>query len=153
MGNTVKKSNTKYKEEDLLSVDIDKTPYFSFKGKIFNARCCSVYDGDTFTALFIYNGEFIKYKCRCYGYDSPEMKPLLSKLNREEEIQLAHKAKERFIELVEKSKNNLIRIECLDFDKYGRILVNVYNGVDKQSINDIMISEGHGKPYFGGTKS
>lgn len=141
------------KNINLKEINPEEIPYFSFKGKIITARCVSVYDGDTFTVLFEYNNEIIKYKCRCYGYDSPEMKPLLSKENRDQEIKLAHKAKERFLELINKSVNGLIRIECLDFDKYGRILVNIYNGVDDKSINNIMIDEGHGKPYFGGTKS
>ncbi len=141
------------KSINLKEVNPDSIPYFTFKDKVFTALCSSVYDGDTFTAIFEYNNEIIKYKCRCYGYDSPEMKPLLSKENRDEEIKLAHKAKERFLELVNKSINGLIRIECLDFDKYGRILVKVYNGVDDKSINNIMIDEGHGKSYFGGTKS
>jgi endonuclease YncB( thermonuclease family) len=138
--------------ERLKKTNPDSIPYFTFKNKILDAKCCSVYDGDTFTIIFMYNGEILKYKCRCYGYDSPEMKPLLSKENREEEIKLAHKAKDRFLELINKSPNGVIKIECLDFDKYGRILVNVYNYVDKDSVNDIMIKEGHGKPYFGGTK-
>jgi endonuclease YncB( thermonuclease family) len=136
----------------LKKTNHDIIPYFSFKNKILDAKCCSVYDGDTLTVIFIYKGEIIKYKCRCCGYDSPEMKPLLNKENREEEIKLAHKAKERFLELINKSPTGLIKIECFDFDKYGRILVNVYNNVDNDSINNIMIKEGHGKPYFGGKK-
>lgn len=139
-------------DELLKNTDHEKIKYFTFKDKTFIAKCCSIYDGDTFTALFIYKNELIKYKCRCYGYDSPEMKPLITKENRDEEIKLAKKAKERFLQLVNKSPNGLIKIECLDFDKYGRILVNVYNNVDVKSINNIMIDEGHGKPYFGGTK-
>ena len=38
------------------------------------------------------------------------------------------------------------------FDKYGRLLINFWNNVDKKSINEIMILEGHGKPYNGGSK-
>lgn len=136
----------------IIQADTNKIRYFTFKDQTFIAKSCSVYDGDTFSVLFLYKGELIKYKCRCYGYDSPEMKPLLTKENRDEEIKLAKKAKERFIELLNKSPNGLIRIECFDFDKYGRILVNVYNDIDIKSINNIMIDEGHGKPYFGGTK-
>jgi len=44
----------------------------------------------------------------------------------------------------------LVTIECFDFDKYGRILVNVYN--DNILINEIMINENHGKKYDGGKK-
>ena len=38
----------------------------------------------------------------------------------------------------------------MKFDKYGRILVKVYkNNVD---INQWMIDQGHGYPYYGGKK-
>jgi len=132
--------------------NIKDIQYFSFKGKTFYAMHCNIYDGDTFSVLFDYNGELIKYKCRCMGYDSPEMKPSLSNENRIHEKELAHKAKDRLEELLNKHHTKLIKIECLDFDKYGRLLVNVWNMVDIKMINDIMIEEGHGKPYLGGTK-
>jgi len=132
--------------------NINNIPYFSFKGKIFYAKHCNIYDGDTFSVIFEYNGEFIKYKCRCNGYDSPEMKPSLSNQNRIHEKELANKAKNRLEELLNKHPSKLIKIECLDFDKYGRLLLNVWNMVDIKMINDIMIEEGHGKVYSGGTK-
>jgi endonuclease YncB( thermonuclease family) len=139
--------------EKLLNIKDDKSiPYFSFKNKTFIAKPCNIYDGDTFTSIFEYRGELIKYKCRCMGYDTAEMKPKLADKNREHEKELAHKAKDRFIELLNKHPSNLVKIECLDFDKYGRILVNVWNNIDDKSINTIMIEEGHGKPYDGGTK-
>jgi endonuclease YncB( thermonuclease family) len=131
--------------------DID-IPYFSFKGLTFIAKPCSIYDGDTFSCIFEYKNELIKYKCRCLGYDSPEMKPLLSNPNRKNEIELAHKAKDRLVELLNKHKSKLIKIECFEFDKYGRLLVKIWNMIDVKSINDIMIEEGHGKSYSGQTK-
>jgi endonuclease YncB( thermonuclease family) len=136
----------------LINCDTKTVPYFNFNGKKFVAKPCDIYDGDTFGVVFYYNNELIKYKCRCYGYDTPEIKPSLSNPNRDKEKELAIKAKNRFIELINKSENKLITIECLKFDKYGRILVNVYNNVDTESVNDIMIREGHGKSYLGGTK-
>ena len=127
-------------------------PYFSFKEKIFIAMHCNIYDGDTFSVIFDYKGDLIKYKCRCMGYDTAEMKPLLSKPNRIHEKELAHKAKDRLEELLNKHPSKLIKIECFEFDKYGRLLINVWNMVDTDSINDIMVKEGHGKVYDGGTK-
>jgi endonuclease YncB( thermonuclease family) len=132
--------------------NIKDIPYFSFKDKIFIAMHCNIYDGDTFSVLFDYNGEIIKYKCRCYGYDSPEIKPSLNNENRIYEKELAHKAKDRLEELLNKHPSKLIKIQCLDFDKYGRLLVNVWNMIDEKMINNIMIEEDHGKPYKGGTK-
>lgn len=138
---------------DLLKVDETCINYFSLKGNSFIAKVCNVYDGDTCTVLFSYRNEFIKYKCRMMGYDSPELKPLLSKPNRVEEITLAKNARSRFTELVEKSPTGLVRIECFEFDKYGRLLADMYNNVDIESINSIMIREGHGKSYFGKKKN
>ena len=39
----------------------------------------------------------------------------------------------------------------MDFDKYGRLLVKLYKN-NNSLINDIMINEGHGYVYHGGTK-
>jgi len=133
-------------------VDHKDIPYFSFKDKTFYAMPCNIYDGDTFSVIFEYDGQLIKYKCRCMGYDCAEMKPLKSDPNRDHEKELAHKAKTRLIELLEKHPTKLIKIECGDFDKYGRLLITFYNMIDPKSINQIMIDEGHGKPYDGGTK-
>ena len=126
--------------------------YFSFKNKKFYGSPCNIYDGDTFSIIFNYKDELIKYRCRCLGYDSPEMKPPLKNENRLHEKELALKAKERFTELISKHETKLIKIECFDFDKYGRILVNVYNLIDEKSVNNMMIEEGHGKIYDGGKK-
>jgi endonuclease YncB( thermonuclease family) len=139
-------------EDKLKTVSEKEVEYFNFKGKRFKCRYCNIYDGDTFSIIFIFKDEIIKYRCRCLGYDTPEMKPSLKNPNREKEKEVAKLAKARFIELLEKGKDGLIEVECFEFDKYGRILVNVYNGVDNESLNDIMIKEGHGIPYSGGTK-
>lgn len=131
----------------------DDVPYFNFDNKTFIAKPCNVYDGDTFSVVFDFKGEFIKYRCRCYGYDTPEMRPSLKKPNRIKEKELANSAKNRFIQLLESHPSKLITIQCLKFDKYGRILVKVFNNVNDKSINDIMVEEGHGKLYDGGKKN
>jgi endonuclease YncB( thermonuclease family) len=76
------------------------------------------------------------------------MKPLLSKPHREKEKELAVLARDRLEALL--TRTECVRIECGEFDKYGRILVVVYSHnlreEDKQSINDRMLEEGHGVP-------
>ena len=142
---------------DLQAIDPEKIPIFSFKGRTFIARIVAIYDGDTCTVLFKFNGEVLKYKVRAYGYDCAEMKPKKDDPNREKEKALAVAARSRFIELVG-GEDTIIQIECLEFDKYGRILAHFYPLVvtpkpdHSNSINQQMIAEGHGKPYFGGTK-
>jgi endonuclease YncB( thermonuclease family) len=137
-------------KDKLYENDIQE--YFSFVGKTFYARACNIYDGDTFSIIFLHNNEVIKYRCRCIDYDSPEMKPSLSNPNRDKEKALAVIAKNRFTELLTKHESGLIFVECFEFDKYGRILVKAYNMIDTKSINEIMIEEGYGKIYDGGKK-
>lgn len=138
--------------KNLCTVEDSSLDYFTFYGQKIVVKPCNFYDGDTFSAIFNFNGQIIKYKCRCNGYDSAEMKPLKSNPNRDKEKELAKSAKDRFTQLALAHPSGLCLIECGHFDKYGRILVKVYNGVNTESINDIMIKEGHGKPYDGGTK-
>ncbi len=141
--------------QKLKSTDYKKLPLFSFKDKVIIARIVDVYDGDTCTILFEYNGEIMKYKCRCMGYDCAEMKPKKDDPNRDQEKALALKAKNRFIELIG-GDGAIVQIKCLEFDKYGRILGYLYplnSDVEHdESINSVMIREGHGKAYEGGTK-
>jgi endonuclease YncB( thermonuclease family) len=133
-------------------VDPSTVPYFSWKGKTFYAKASNIYDGDTFSICWIWKDEPIKYRCRCLGYDSPEMKPSLSNPNRDKEKELAKLAKSRLAELLNAGSNGLIKVECGDFDKYGRILVTIWTDSETKSINQIMLDEGHGKAYMGGTK-
>jgi len=140
--------------DKLIPIDNPKEiNYFNFDGKTFIAKPCHVYDGDTFSVIFDYKGELIKYRCRCYGYDTPEMRPSRKNPNRDKEKELALLAKKRMIELLEAHSSKLIKIECLKFDKYGRILIKAFNNVNEKSINEIMVDEGHGRWYDGGTKN
>jgi endonuclease YncB( thermonuclease family) len=142
----------KKKLDTLTQTERNNMKCFSFKDKIFYGYPSNVYDGDTFSFIFIYKDDILKYRCRCNGYDSPEMKPALNNPKHDNEKKLAHNAKNRFIELLEKHPTKIIKVKCSEFDKYGRLLVDVWNMKDDKSINEIMIEEGHGKVYDGGTK-
>ena len=136
-------------KKNLLKLKNEDIPLFTFDGYTCLAKIVDVYDGDTFTACFKHNGKIIKYKFRTYGYDSPEMKPLKSKPNRDEEKKKAIEAREAFKEITNWN-NSLVTLKMMKFDKYGRILVNVYKG--EININKWMIDNGYGYEYFGGTK-
>ena len=130
---------------------IEKKKIFSFEGYKTYALVTNIYDGDTFTIAFRKNGTLLKVKCRAYGYDSPEMRPSLQKPNRDKEIEEAKNAKNYLIELLQEY-NNLIYVELLGFDKYGRTLIKFYTPKKKLSINELMIKNTQSKPYFGGKK-
>lgn len=138
-------------DQYLLSCTNDNVPIFNFNQYKCSAKIVDVYDGDTFTACFYYQKRIYKYKFRTLGYDSPEMKPLRNKSNREQEIELAKRAREKFIEL-SNCQNDLVILHMGKFDKYGRILVTVFNQKNQLNVNSEMIRLGHGYEYNGGTK-
>lgn len=131
----------------------DSVPLFSLENKSFVARCGTPYDGDTLSVTFSLNGVSTTFRARMLGYDSPEMKPPLSAPNREEIKARAVLAKNRLEELIFEHASKSVRILCHSWDKYGRLLITMHNFVREKSINDIMVEEGHGNPYFGGTKT
>lgn len=159
----------KYHNYDLVNIKYEDVEYFSLSGMEFDAKVVDVYDGDTCTVIFNLSGNLVKFKCRCKGYDSPEIKPPKDAKNREEIIFNANKSKNFFINQVTNlgieenvihnkndlkskllSSHKLIKIKTYEWDKYGRLLADFYNG--SVSINKLMIENGHGYPYDGGTK-
>jgi endonuclease YncB( thermonuclease family) len=143
-----------HSDKDILKqvIEPEKMACFSFSGKSFIGIPSNIYDGDTLSVTFVYNGKIVKYRCRTLGYDSPEMRPPLTRPDRDIEKAKATASKNRFIELLTKNPEKTISITCHEFDKYGRLLVEIWNLVDKESINSIMVSEGYGNIYDGGTK-
>ena len=111
-----------YKKYKLYTVDDDDIPIFSLNGYETFCRVVDIYDGDSCTIIFEWEGKMRKFKCRCNGYDSPEMKPRLNNENRDEIIKNAKLAKKRLYELTK----DCVRVKCLEFDKYGRLLVELY---------------------------
>lgn len=139
--------------ETLDKQDIEKlatytceTKKFSLNGHKTYAKCVHVYDGDTMHAIFKLpnTNEFYKWDVRLNGIDTPEMK---SKNNAEKE-----KAVEARDFLASKILDKIIVLECLYFDKYGRLLANIYLDDVNNSVNQMMIDNGFAKQYSGGTK-
>ena len=110
-------------------------------------RVVDVYDGDTLKVLMNYRGFVNLWTVRMNGYDAPEMKPLKTHPRRDEEKAKAKRAKEA---LVEKTAGRTLFIRVCGFDKYGRLLAELYDG--HLHINQYMIDNGHGYVYHGGKK-
>jgi endonuclease YncB( thermonuclease family) len=129
----------------------DNTPEYGFNDQKMMAKVVSVYDGDTCTVVVKINGKYQKIKIRCYGYDSPEMKPSKSQNDRDAEIKKAKAAKAA---LEQYCLNKIVTLHMHGFDKYGRFLATIYirKYCKQVNINRAMIDSGHGYEYFGGTK-
>ena len=107
--------------------------------------CERVIDGDTivFTASLGFDIYLKSQKMRFAGINTPE-----SRTRNKEEKVLGLAAKERVIELLPVGAK--FTFQSLGFGKFGRTLGIPYS--NKKSICDILIEEGHARPYSGGKR-
>jgi endonuclease YncB( thermonuclease family) len=150
---------------DIKNARPDEFPLFSFDGLQTSGKILRNYDGDTANILVDYRGTPMHLKARLYGYDSPELHPPLSCPNRSQVIEKGNAAKKRLWELCtadtgvpqDEYHEVVMNVMCGNFDKYGRVLVTLFTNDAltfefANSINHRMVAEGHGVPYYGGTK-
>ena len=123
-----------------------KTNKFSLNGYKTYAKCVHVYDGDTVHVVFRQpnNNECYKWIIRLVGIDTPEIK---SKNTAEKEKAVIIRDYLRGLIL-----DKIIILDCLEFDKYGRLLGNIYIEGSEISISQNLIDKGYAKAYNGGTK-
>lgn len=147
-----------------------KTPYFSLNGIKCLAKVITVKDGDTLVLATKISNSFYKFNVRLANIDTCEIKSKNQKIK-----QLGLTAKYRVIDLFCKTKNVKINfnldsmtkkeiqdifekncfiawIECYEFDKYGRVLADVYVKKDDESISNILLKEKLAYKYTGATK-
>lgn len=130
----------------LSQIKYDDISYLSLKGYESFAKCVRITDGDTCSLVFFVNGYPQKYKCRLSHIDTAE----LSSTNAHE-ASVALKAKNRLTELI---YDKIIYIKCNEWDKYGRLLVDVYlnDSNNAISVNKLLINEGLAYEYNGSKK-
>ena len=122
---------------------VDKsTKEFSFKGEKKKAKIVSVYDGDTIKVVFAVLGKLYKFNSRIQHVDTPEIR---TRNKKEKEYGL--KVRD---ELRKKIMNSVVTIVCDDFDKYGRLLVDI--DIDGELISEWLIKNDYAFRYDGGTK-
>ena len=136
----------------LHAVDLTTVKKFSFEGFITYAKVIKVHDADTVTLLFEYNDTIVKYNVRIDGIDAPE---LHSKIP--EEANLSKKGKEYLTNIV---LHTIVKVVCKDFDKYGRILADIYtlktsstNEIQETNVSQLLLRGGYVRTYNGGTKA
>lgn len=116
-----------------------RTPRQEKAAYVIWARVVDVYDGDTVTLAMVERGRVVRRRCRCLGYDSPEMRG---------------PDKERAIQARDVLKTLLpsraFRVQVTGIDKYGRLLIDLRTG--GRRVSDIMIERGMAYAYDGGKK-
>ena len=138
------------------------TPSLSINGLKCYGRLIDIYDGDTVKVILPTFNSYYKFTIRLNGIDTCEIK-CKDKILQENAI----KARDRVLELLTNNKINtkkdiknllesdvfLVWVECLNNDKYGRILANIYKDKnEKKSISEILLEEKLAYSYEGKTK-
>ena len=127
-----------------------KTQIFSFEGRKCIGKVVDVYDGDTVKIVFPLSEKeperLYRWNCRLTNVDTPEL--------RTKNLKEKAFGKEVRDHLRKKILDKLVYISCMDFDKYGRLLVEIFDDEDyKVSINNWLIESGYAKQYGGGKKT
>jgi len=132
--------------ESILN-DLTDAEVFSFKDMKKKAKVISVYDADTVDAILCVRDRPYRFKIRLNGIDTPEIKPPKSMENRELHVECGIKCREY---LKSKILNKIVEVHCSEFDKYGRILGEIYIG--NENISEHLVYKKYAKKYEGKTK-
>ena len=157
---------------ELESMTKQNTEFMTLKGNIYNAKIVYIYDGDTMHVVFKEFDKFYRWKCRIMGVDTPELRTKKLK-----ETEMSYKDRDALIEkymdkivkekelgykvrdvLIEKFMDKIVKIKCDAFDKYGRLLIDVFvpNDVEENDgslmLSQWLIKNEYAYEYDGGTK-
>lgn len=128
---------------ELSDCNDNNTEFFALTGTM-EGKCVNVYDGDTVTLVLPVHGVFYKFKTRLFGIDTPEIRTK----NLDEKTQ-GYISKKILSDLI---LNKIVKVQCFSFDKYGRLLANIYIDNMDISVSDHLILGGYGVKYTGGKK-
>ena len=141
------------------------TELFSLNGIKTYARLVDVYDGDTCKIVFKLFDKYYKFNVRINGIDTAELYSK-NKLLKEKALE----ARNRTLEFLSSGKikvnintssndiqtlldNNIIivHVNCMEFDKYGRLLVDLQD-LNFKSVRSVLLEEKLAYKYVGDTK-
>jgi endonuclease YncB( thermonuclease family) len=154
-------------EINKLKLVNDDVPKYSLKGKKLTGKVVYVYDGDTVHIVFYIMNSFVNFICRLDGIDTPELCPknnnileknagiksrnyLISKVVNNLSEPISEIITKKDIKKICEKSTKLITVNCGDFDKYGRLLVELFD--NNLCINQAMIDNKFAIAYDGGTK-
>ena len=129
--------------------DITEAPKFSdiMNYRNIRGKVIKVYDGDSSTLILPLFDTYYTFTCRLKNIDTPELRtsnPL--------EKEYGYKVRDI---LREKILNKIVRVECGELDKYGLLLVEIFDtneDSEEYSVNEYLIGNNYAFRYDGGTK-
>ena len=114
----------------------------------YHATLDRVVDGDTVDALVDLGFDtWKKVRIRMMGMNAPE-----SRTRDLEEKKKGLAAKERLAEVIELENEGKFILVSHGVGKFGRVLGEIFLTPDSDSGNNLLISEGHAKKYYGGKR-
>lgn len=162
-------------DDDAFILDLEacvphEIPRFSFAGQSFYTRIIDMYDGDSFRIVVHVNGAVAYAMTRLVGIDTAEIKSKSSAAkacatgSRDFALAWALQsdsttayASKKDVKAALAETPAIVFVKCLDNDRYGRILIEVFRDRDdaeasRNSLNSLMIAKGGAVAYDGGTK-
>jgi endonuclease YncB( thermonuclease family) len=132
----------------LKSIDPDSIELFSLNGLETLGKVVKRYDGDTATIILIFKGTPYKFNVRLLGIDCAEKRSKNPK-----EVECAYLAMDYFDKFV---NDELVFVKCHKWDKYGRLLVEIFKLDTNQSntrlLNKELVEHNLAYEYSGKTK-
>ena len=136
-------------ETYLKSIEIDVKTVKAYVPEISYGKVVKVHDGDTITIVTVlFNGDvspksnLYKFNVRVLGIDTPELK---TKNTKEKELGIVARDALRALLM-----NKVVKLKNVSYDKYGRILCNVF--LDDVNVSEWLVSNNHAVLYNGGKK-
>jgi endonuclease YncB( thermonuclease family) len=152
-------------EELLLQRTKDNTKKFTLQGINTYGKIIDIYDGDSIKCIIPLFNDYFIFDIRLNGIDTCEIHSTNDILRKK-----ALEARKKVLDILDPdnnvdknaskkeiqeylSKSNVIAwVKCYDFDKYGRIMADMYKHKESKSISDILLEQKLAYQYQGNTK-
>ena len=119
--------------------------FMTLEGNKYTAKIVYIYDGDTIHCVFKEFGKLYKWNCRIMNVDTPELRTKNLK-----EKEMGYKVRDI---LHEKLLEKIVTIHTYEFDKYGRLLIDVeLPDENNKLLSTWLIENKYAYEYHGGTK-
>lgn len=116
---------------------------------IYKIKVTRVVDGDTIDAEIDLGFNLkLNKRIRLYGINTPETR------TRDKEEKKRGLAAKKFLQQIVDEQQGVLFLKSLDQGKFGRCIGVLFEqDFDDQSINEVLVQEGHAVEYFGGKRN